>query len=764
MSSTNQPTVAITAAESTPAWDPPKQPPAGAPNVVVIVLDDTGFAQLGCFGSDIETANIDRLAAGGLRYTNFHTTALCSPTRACLLTGRNHHSVGMRFISNVDSGFSNCRGVIAPTAATMAEILREHGYGTFALGKWHLATLEDCSPAGPMDNWPLRRGFDRYYGFMGGATDQFSPELTVDNHPIEPRPADGQQDGSDDYHVSEDLVDQAIAMITAHQGSSPGNRFFAYLAFGATHSPHQAPPAYVEKYRGRYDDGWDVTRQRWFDKQKATGVVPPETELSPRNPGVEPWDELSDDKRRLYARMQEVFAGFLDHTDDQIGRLIDFLEQIDVLDDTMVVLLSDNGASQEGGKHGSLNELAYFNMMRSSIEDMVDRVDEIGGPNLYNNYPWGWAQAGNTPLRFYKQNTYEGGIRDPLIVHWPNGIGDAGGLRDQYHHVSDILPTVLDCIGVEAPDVYNGIPQQPIEGRSLRYTFDGPNEPTRKQTQYYEMLGHRAIWHEGWKAVTMHERGVPFENDHWALYHTDEDFSECVDLSAERPEKLRELVDRWWVEAGKYNVLPLDDRAGAELLIIRRPGSQPPGNTQRFLPTAPHLERTKVPDVRNRSFEIRARVDRVPGQNGVLVASGARTGGYSFHVNEDRLHFVYNRAGTMFDVASTTTLPEGRADLIVRYHKNGEHTGVATLLVDVADAPGDGPVEIGSGPVETLPYRQAMYGMDLGRDAGPTVTGDYRGPFPFEGTLHWVEYELADDRQDLARAAEIEFDNQLAEQ
>ncbi|MGB5758010.1 MAG: arylsulfatase [Acidimicrobiales bacterium] len=762
MSNANQPTVAITAADSTPAWDPPKRPPAGAPNVVVIVLDDTGFAQLGCFGSDIETPNIDRLAAGGLRYTNFHTTALCSPTRACLLTGRNHHSVGMRFISNVDSGFSNCRGVIAPSAATMAEILSEHGYGTFALGKWHLATLEDCSPAGPMDNWPLRRGFDRYYGFMGGATDQFSPELTVDNHPIEPR-SGGPGDG-DEYHVSEDLVDQAIAMITAHQGSSPGDRFFTYLAFGATHSPHQAPPAHIEKYRGRYDDGWDVTRQRWFEKQKATGVVPPDAQLAPRNPGVEPWDELSDDQRRLYARMQEVFAGFLDHTDDQIGRLIEFLELIDVLDDTMVVLLSDNGASQEGGKHGSLNELAYFNMMRSPVEEMVERVDEIGGPNIYNNYPWGWAQAGNTPLRFYKQNTYEGGIRDPLIVHWPNGIGDAGGLRDQYHHVSDILPTVLDCIGVEAPDTYRGVPQQPIEGRSLRYTFDGADEPTRKQTQYYEMLGHRAIWHEGWKAVTMHERGTPFEDDHWALYHTDTDFSECVDLSAERPEKLRELVDRWWVEAGKYNVLPLDDRSGAELLIIRRPGREPQGNVQRFLATSPHLERTKVPDVRNRSFAIRARVDRGPGQNGVLVASGARTGGYSFHVNHDRLHFVYNRAGLMFDVVSTRDLPEGRVDLIVRYRKTGEHSGVATLLVDDAASSDDDPIEIGSGPVETLPYRQAMYGMDIGRDAGPTVTGDYRGPFPFEGTLHWVEYELADDRHDLARAAEIEFENQLAEQ
>ncbi|MDG2262394.1 MAG: arylsulfatase, partial [Actinomycetota bacterium] len=412
MANGSEPVVGLTVADSTPSWDPPRRPPEGAPNVVVIVLDDTGFAQLGCFGSDIETPNIDRLAAGGLRYTNFHTTALCSPTRACLLTGRNHHSVGMRFVSNIDSGFSNCRGVISPKAATMAEVLRDNGYGTFALGKWHLATLEDCSPAGPMDHWPLQRGFDRYYGFMGGATDQFSPELTIDNHPIDPPSHDG-------YHVSEDIIDQAKAMITAHQSSSPANPFFTYVAFGATHSPHQAPRQYIEKYKGRYDDGWDIVRQRWFDKQIATGVVPEGTTLSPRNPGVDAWDDLSDAQKALYLRMQEAFAGFLDHTDVQIGRLIDFLEESGLLDDTMFVLISDNGASQEGGKHGTLNELAFFNQIRTPVESMLDRVDDIGGRTVYNNYPWGWAQVGNTPLRFYKQNTYEGGIRDPLIIHWP---------------------------------------------------------------------------------------------------------------------------------------------------------------------------------------------------------------------------------------------------------------------------------------------------------------------------------------------------------
>ena len=571
--------------------------------------------------------------------------------------------------------------------------------------------------------------------------------------------------------MSEDLVDQAIAMITAHQGSSPGNRFFTYLAFGATHSPHQAPRSSVEKYRGRYDDGWDVARERWFARQKEMGVVPETAELSPRNPGVEPWDELPEDQRRLFARMQETFAGFLDHTDDQIGRLVDFLDQLDVLDDTLLLLVSDNGASQEGGKRGTLNELAYFNQERTSVEANLDRVDEIGGPNLYNNYPWGWAQAGNTPLRFYKQNTYEGGVRDPLVVHWPNGIVDGGGLRDQYHHVSDLWPTVMECVGIEAPEVYKGVTQQPVEGLSLAYTFpsaaaDGAAVPTRKQSQYYEMLGHRGIWHQGWKAVTMHERGTDFAEDHWALYHTDVDFSECHDLSEERPGKLRELVDRWWAEAGRYNVLPLDDRSGAELLIIRRPDSTPPGNAQRFLPTSPHLERSKTPDVRNRSFTIRARVERAAGDDGVLVASGARTGGHSFFVEDGRLRFVYNRVGTMFEVAAEQELPEGALELSVRYDKTDEHRGTATLLVAAVDDDGMAgqPAEVAAGPVETLPFRQTMYGMDIGRDAGPTVSNRYRGPFPFAGTLHWVEYELADDRADLVEAAEQELETQLAEQ
>ena len=744
----------VTAAESTPSWEPRSTPPSSAPNVVVIVLDDTGFSHLGCFGSDIDTPNIDRLAAGGLRYTNFHTTALCSPTRACLLSGRNHHSVGMRWLSNLDTGFSNCRGVISKSAATLPEVLRANGYGTFAVGKWHLANLEDCSPAGPFDHWPLQRGFNRFHGFLGGATDQFSPELVVDNHAIDPP-------SEDDYHLSEDMVSQAISMISAQQSSSPGERFFSYVAFGATHSPHQAPSSYIDKYKGKYDEGWDVIRQKWYEKQLDLGIIPSDAELSPRNRGVEPWEELSKEQKALYAKMQEVFAAFLDHTDDQIGRLIQFLETQDLLDDTMIVFLSDNGASQEGGKHGTTNELAYFNLMPLEVNDMLRHLDEIGGPNHYNNYPWGWSQVGNTPLRFYKQNTYEGGIRDPLIIHWPNGIDDAGGIRDQYHHVIDLMPTILDIVGVEVPETFQGVDQQPVEGTSMSYTFptNAVDLTTNRPKQYYEMMGHRAIWSDGWKAVTMHRKGVSFEDEKWALYDTSKDFSECHDLSADEPEKLKEMIDLWWGEAESFNVLPLDDR-GNELFFMRREDRLPPSKPQRFLQDTPHLERFKIPDVRNRSFEIAAKVTLDGDSEGVLVASGGRTGGIVLYVTDFHLVFEYNFMGSSTILSSKKKLDAGECELGVSYLKTAENHGIASLYIENSD----NRVHLGEVEIDTLPYRQTMYGMDVGKDLGPTVSDKYVGPFTFTGDLEWIEFRLENDRDDLVAAAEVEARNALADQ
>lgn len=739
--------IGTTVPESSPWWEPRLAPRVGAPNVVLIVLDDTGFAQLGCYGSDIETRNIDRIAAEGTRYTNFHTTALCSPTRASLLSGRNHHSVGMRFLSNVDTGFSNCRGVITPRAATIAEVLQANGYATFAVGKWHLANMEDSAPGGPMNHWPLGRGFDRFYGFLGGATDQYSPELSVDNHPVEPPSAPG-------YHLSEAMVDEAIGMITALRATS-ARPFFTYVAFGATHSPHQAPRPYIEKYRGKYDRGWDEIRTEWHERQKTMGIVPPDTELSPRNHGISAWQDLTETERRLFARMQEAFAGFLDHTDVQIGRLIEFLSGIGELDNTLVILMSDNGASQEGGRDGVVNELTFFNRMSQKAADMIARLDDIGGPNLYNNYPRGWAQVGNCPLRYYKQNTYEGGIRDPLIMRWPGHIGREQ-IREQYHHAIDVMPTILECVGVTAPDTYKGVAQMPVEGVSMAYSFTDAAAKSRRSTQYYEMLGHRAIYHEGWKAVTLHRAGDDFNDDVWHLYHVDEDFAEIHDLAERYPAKLAEMKERWWAEAGRYNVLPLDDR-GTEMFLLRRPGSELSRNRLRYLPGTPHIDRFALPDIRNRSWQITATVELSDETEGVLVAVGARTGGYVLFVKDAHLCFVYNFMAERYThITSTTAIGTGRVRLAVSFAKTAENTGILTLSIDEHAA--------GAISLEMMPWRQSLYGLDIGRDLGSTVCADYAAPFAFTGKLLHIDYELGDDRADIQRAARIESSNALIDQ
>ncbi|NKC15208.1 MAG: sulfatase-like hydrolase/transferase [Gammaproteobacteria bacterium] len=736
-----------TVSASTPHWEPRPRPAAGAPNVVLIVFDDTGFAHFGCYGSDIETPNIDALAANGLRYTNFHTTALCSPTRACLLSGRNHHSVGMRFLSNVDTGFSNCRGVISPQAATLAEVLTSGGYSTFALGKWHLANMEDCGPAGPMDHWPLGRGFDRFYGFLGGATDQFSPELVIDNRPVDP-PADPA------YHLSQAMVDEAISMISSQRTTS-ARPFMAYLAFGATHSPHQAPAEYLRRYRGRYDQGWDITRQAWFERQRELGVIPPEAVLSPRNPGIPAWTGLSETERKLFARMQEVFAGFLHHTDAQIGRLVDFLRIIGELDNTLLVLLSDNGASQEGGKNGVINELAFFNRMPQRVDDMADRIDDIGGPNLYNNYPKGWSQAGNCPLRFYKQNTYEGGIRDPLIVHWPAQLKTPGTLRHQYHHAIDIMPTILDCVGMEAPAEFKGVAQIPVAGISMRYSFDKADTASRRHTQYYEMLGHRALYHAGWKAVTLHQPGTPFDDDIWHLYHVDTDFAEINDLADTHSERLARMKELWWREAGRYNVLPLDDRS-SELFAMRRPDSELSRNILRYLPGTAHIDRFAMPDIRNRSWTITAHIEHGAGDEGVLVACGARTGGHSFYVQNGHLVFEYNALGQSTAITADRALQAGRHTVKAQFKKSAEHEGTLTLIINEEPS--------GHGTIRLLPWRQTLYGMDIGRDVGSTVGTAYKAPFAYCGTLHFIEYETQNDRDDLRAAAAVAGQNCLIDQ
>ena len=723
--------VGRTTSESTPWWPKPATPPEGAPNVVYIVFDDLGFADFGCYGSEIATPNVDALAAGGLRFTNFHTTALCSPTRAALLTGRNHHSVGMGGLADWDFGFPGMRGRIAKSAGTLAEMLRLEGYNTFATGKWHLTPTFETSPSGPYDQWPLQRGFDRYYGFLEGETNQWHPELTMDNHHIEAPEHDG-------YHLSVDIVDQSIGFIRQQQSVTPGKPFFLYMCLGAQHAPHHAPAEFIEKYVPVFEKGWDATREGRLAKQKALGIVPPETVLPERNPGVRAWSELSDDERRLAVRLQAAFAGMLEHADLQVGRLVSFLSQAGQLENTVIALISDNGASQEGSPFGTVNALRYFNGVRDTLEENLEHIDEIGQGHLNNNYPLGWAMAGNTPLKRYKQNTHGGGIRDPLIVHYPNAITDRGGIRGQFHHVSDITPTMLELTGVRPPAEINGVAQQPIEGTSLAYSFAAPDEPTKKTSQYFEMLGHRGIWHNGWKAVTWHRPGTAFDADQWELYHLDQDFNELHDLGAEQPEKLTEMVGRWFAEAGAYKVLPLNDTLAR--FVSSNPYSVAAKTHWELRPGAGRIPRAAAPDIRNRSYSITAEAE-IPegGAEGVLVAQGDWCGGYALYVRDGLLVHDYNFVNRHYIVRSDRSVPSGKCALRFEMRKTGPFQGEGTLYINGEAC---GTVDM----PQTYRAQASFIGLEVGQAPKPSVS-EFAAPYAFTGTLHKVVFELADDQK-----------------
>jgi len=719
-------------ADSTPWW-PPARYRDGAPNVVMVVLDDTGFAHLGCYGSTLSTPNIDALAEGGVRFTGFHTTALCSPTRACLLTGRNHHAVGMRAISNFDTGFPNMRGAIPRSSATLAEILRENGYATFAAGKWHLAPMGECSAAGPFTNWPLQKGFDRYYGFLQGETDQFFPELTSDNHFVDPPggPADG-------YHVSEDIVDRGADMVRNLTSLVPERPFFLYLAFGAMHSPHQAPRAYLERWRGKFDAGWDVVRQQWFERQKTLGVIPPETRLAPRNPGVRPWTELTENEQRFACRLQEAFAAFLEHTDDQIGRLVAFLKSIDRFEDTIFILLSDNGASQEGGATGVLDEMKWFNGIRENADEAVLRLDDIGGPDSHCNIPWGWAQAGNTPLKWYKQNTHGGGVRDPLIVHWPAGLKAKGGeTREVFCHAIDVAPTILDLAGLEPPETVAGVAQMPMHGASLAPAIAERSAPLAREVQYFEMLGHRGLWKDGWKAVTRHTPGQPFESDRWELYHLAQDFSEYEDLAEREPEQLMDLIALWNAEAERHGVFPLDDRNAMQLFRASgRPGL--PTSRTRFVyhPPISHLVSDACPPGA-RGWTMTAEIDHPQGGDGALIARGSLNSGFALYVKEGRLVFDYNHFHEHTRVAASEPLTTGAHAVQVSVERTPDGGGDIGIVVDGNVA--------GAGRVPKLLFVISSTGMDIGRSLSP-VTRDYPAPFAYPGRISRVVFEVPESR------------------
>jgi arylsulfatase len=713
-----------TVAESTPWWPAPLLPPAGSPDVVLIVLDDVGFADLGCFGSAIRTPTIDGLAAGGLRYNNFHTTALCSPTRACLLTGRNHHSVGMGVVSNWDTGFPGYRGRVSTRAATLAEMLHGTGYATFAVGKWHLAPIEETTAAGPYDQWPLQRGFDRYYGFLDGATSHWAPDLVYDNHRIDPPARDG-------YHLSEDLVDRAREFVRDHVSVLPEKPFFLYLCFGTAHSPLHAPRDVIESYAGVFDEGWDRCRAEYLERQVALGVVPEGTRLAPRNQGVVPWDELGTEQRAVSTRLQEVYAAMIDHTDAQVARLLGSLR-----DNTLVVFLSDNGATLEGGPTGSLNYFRWVNGLPAG--DITD-LDAIGGPTTYPSYPMGWGQVSNTPLKRYKQNTHAGGIRDPLIVSWPGHIAAPGTVRTPFVHAVDIVPTVLDLLQAEPPRTLAGAAQMPIEGTSFAASLTDPGAPSSKAVQYFEMLGNRALWRLGWKAVTYHTPGTAFDDDRWELYHLDSDFSETRDLAGAHPDLLRELVDAWWAEAERYHVLPLDDRI-LERFLVPKPRPITSRSTFVYYPGAriPGEGAAGVIDV---SYRITAHVD-APG-DGVLICHGDRFSGYSLFVLDGHLVHDYNCAGEHTVVRSTRPVPDGASLLGYRFRRTGRLRGTGTLEIDGADA---GSVEL----PQTLGTHINAIGVSVGRNPLSAVSGLYESPFAFSGRLDKVVVDVGDDRGPLS--------------
>jgi arylsulfatase A-like enzyme len=727
-------------AESIPAFEPLPRPPAGAPNVVLIVLDDLGFAQLGCFGSDITTAAIDAVAAGGLRMNRFHVTSLCSPTRACLLTGRNHHAVGMGFLTDIPIGFPGYHARIPRSAGTLPRLLRDAGYSTFAVGKWHLAPRWEQSASGPFERWPLGLGFERYYGFLNGDTNQWTPELVRDNGFVDPprTPQEG-------YHLSEDLADTAIRMIQDQQQATPAKPFFLYFAPGATHAPHQAPHAWIERYRGCFDDGWEIWRQRAFTRQVEMGIVPAGTTLAERPAWVPAWSELPAEQRRLAARMMEAFAGFLTHTDAQIGRLLSFLETLGGLDNTLVLVLSDNGASAEGGPIGSFNEHRFIHDRLDDLDDTLARIDDLGGFRAYNHYPWGWAWAGNTPLRLWKRYTWLGGVRTPLIVRWPDRLV-SGQIRSQFCHAVDVMPTILEAAGIQAPETLDGVTQRPLDGVSLLSVFKDPDAPAPRRTQYFEMLGSRAIYHDGWKATTDHvgpqlsveiER-IPgshdFDADHWALFDLGSDFAEAHDVGGQHSERLKAMIDLWWMEAGRNDVLPVMDSFLGRVTALE-PSPWGPRWRAVLRPGGGPVSEDALPPLGG-GFRMLAEVQVEAAAEGVLCALGDWSNGWAWYLLQGKPVITFNILGEVFRYAAAEVIGVGRHALVAEYHWRASGSSMRLVV--------DGRV-VAEGPLpRRLPLRWQIGGAGLlvGRDRGFPVSDDYQPPFPFTGTVGRVVIEV----------------------
>jgi arylsulfatase A-like enzyme len=733
----------------------PLLPPEGAPNVLVVLLDDVGFGASSAFGGPCQTPTAERLASGGLRYNRFHTTALCAPTRQALLTGRNHHSVGMGSITETATSAPGYSSVRPNTKAPVAMTLKLNGYATAQFGKCHEVPVWQSSPMGPFDAWPSGGGgFETFYGFIGGENNQWDPALYDGTTPVEPPE-------TDDYHLTEDLTDRAVSWMHQQKALMPDKPFFVYFAPGATHAPHHVPKEWADKYAGQFDDGWDVQRERIFAKQKQLGVIPADAELTTRHDEITAWDEMPDELKPVLARQMEVYAGFLEHTDHHVGRLVDALADLGVLEDTLIYyIIGDNGASAEGTMNGAFNELANFNGMAAleTPEFMLSKMDELGSPSSYNHYSVGWAWAMNTPLQWTKQvASHWGGTRNGTIVHWPAGIEERGGLRSQFTHVIDLAPTILEAAGLPEPAVVNSVLQSPMEGTSMLYSFNDEAAPEQHDLQYFEMFANRGIYHRGWSAVTKHRTpwvmvggDLPaFDDDLWELYDGSSDFSQARDLASEHPEMLAKLQRLWLIEATKYNVLPLDDR-GAERLeptLAGRP-TLIRGSSQLFFPGMGRLSENSVVSIKNKSFSITADVE-IPegGANGVIIAQGGRFGGWAVYVVDGRLKFGYNVLGIHeFTTTADSAIPAGTHQVRMEFAYDGgglAKGGDVTLYSD-----GD---PVGKGRVAaTQPMIfSADETTDIGYESGTTVTADYTARTSrFTGKINWVQLDVGNDDHD----------------
>ncbi|HET7539256.1 MAG TPA: arylsulfatase [Polyangiaceae bacterium] len=732
--------------DSKPDWGPytPKRAPAGAPNFLFVLYDDTGLAAWSPYGGRINMPTLDKLAAEGITYTQWHTTALCSPTRSTLLTGRNHHVNGMAAITEAATGFPGAHGRLPDEAATVGQILQDGGWSTFWVGKNHNVAEQEVASGASRKLWPLQKGFDRFYGFLGGETNQWYPDLVEDNHFIEPpySPAQG-------YHLSKDLADKAIGMLRDQKASNPSRPWFMWFNPGANHAPHQAPKDYIAKYKGKFDDGYEAYRSWVLARMIDKGVLPKGTELTPLNPlpesaankadYVRPWASLSADEKKLFSRLAEVYAAFSEYTDAQVGRIVDYLKESGQLDNTVVLYAADNGASGEGSPNGSVNENKFFNGYPDSVTENMKLIDELGGPNTYEHFPTGWAAAFSTPFQMFKRYAqYSGGTSDALVISWPKGIKARGELRHQYHHSTDIVPTILDIAGLTMPSVYKGVQQYPLNGISMRYTFDArPDAPTQKKRQYYAMLGTRGVWEDGWLAAAVHAPLTGkshFDQDVWQLYHVDVDRSESKDLAKQHPEKLQVLIKAWFEEADKNLVLPLDDRNATEILATERPSAEAVRERYVYYPGTAAVPEGVAVNVRGRSYKILANVEITkPDAVGVIFAHGSRFGGHALFIKGKKLHYVYNFLGIAPEQHFVGgELKPGKYTLGVEFTRekqgaNGESLGTAKLYVNDK--------VVAQGPMRSQPGKFTLSGDGLcvGYDSGDAVSHEYQSPGTFTG-------------------------------